>query len=84
MTSIRDVIIATFAEIWAEDHEEAAPTLENDTVLLETGLDSMAFAVFVTMLDDALGYDPFAIDDEAVYPVTFGEFVDFYEKHAPS
>ncbi|MCT2398417.1 acyl carrier protein [Novosphingobium mangrovi (ex Huang et al. 2023)] len=84
MSGLRDRIISTFEELWAEDHTDPAPELKDDTVLLETGIDSMGFAVFVTMLDDELGFDPFAMDSEAVYPVSFGEFVAFYEKHAPA
>ena len=83
MSELREKIVAVFNDLWAEDHDTPPPVLENDTVLLETGLDSMAFAVFVAQLDDELGFDPFTLDSEAVYPVTFGQFVDFYEKHAP-
>jgi acyl carrier protein len=83
MINLRDRIKLVFNELWAEDHDVDPPELQDDTVLLETGMDSMGFAVFVTMLDDELGYDPFAADSEAVYPRTFGEFVAFYGKHAP-
>ncbi len=84
MGRVRDTIISTFNELWSEDQDADPPELTDAIVLLETGMDSMSFAVFVTMLDDALGFDPFAMDDEAVYPVTFGEFVAFYEKHEPN
>jgi acyl carrier protein len=83
MTNIRESIVSVFNNLWAEDHDVPPPTLDSDTILLETGIDSMGFAVFVTMLDDELGFDPFSMDSEAVYPRTFGEFVEFYEKHAP-
>lgn len=79
---MREKIRALFNEMWAEDHDEPAPELSDDTVLLETGMDSMAFAVFVARLDDELGFDPFTASDEAYYPRTFGDFVAFYEKHA--
>jgi len=52
-------------------------------VLLETGLDSLGFAIFVSELEDQLGYDPFTLSQDAFYPQTFGEFVDFYAKHRP-
>jgi acyl carrier protein len=77
---MRDKIKAIFDEMWREDHDVEPPELNDDTVLLETGFDSMAFAVFVARLDDELGFDPFTAADDAYYPHTFGEFVAFYEK----
>jgi acyl carrier protein len=71
-----------FDEMWREDHGTEPPPLTYDTVLLETGFDSMAFAVFVSRLDQELGIDPFTLSEDAVYPRTFGEFVAFYEAHA--
>ena len=78
--ALREQIRAVFNEMWTEDHHTPPPPLADDTVLLETGFDSMAFAVFVARLDDDLGFDPFSDSDEAYYPSTFGEFVDFYHK----
>ena len=46
-------------------------------------LDSLGFAVLVTRLEERLGYDPFSLMDEAVYPATFREFVEVYERFAP-
>ncbi|MCB2015654.1 MAG: acyl carrier protein [Sphingobium sp.] len=80
---LRARIIALFNEMWREDREDEPPVLENDTVLLETGFDSMAFAVLVARLDDELGYDPFTMTEDPVYPQTFAEFIDFYTKCAP-
>ena len=57
------------------------PVLTNDTILLETGLDSLGFAMLIVELDNLLNFDPFSISEEAFYPVTFGQFLDFYEKH---
>ncbi|USI72462.1 acyl carrier protein [Sphingomonas morindae] len=82
MSEIRDRILQLFNEMWSEDHDTPPPELKDDTVLLETGFDSMAFAVLVTALDEELGFDPFTADENAVYPRTFGDFVAFYEKHA--
>lgn len=79
---MREKIRALFEEMWREDNEGEVPELRDDTVLLESGMDSMGFAVFVARLDDELGFDPFTMSDEAYYPRTFGEFVAFYEKHA--
>lgn len=51
--------------------------------LLESGLDSLGFAVLVTRLEEELGYDPFTLMEDAFYPTTFQQFVDIYEKYAP-
>jgi acyl carrier protein len=80
---MKEQIRSIFNEMWSEDHDTPPIQLDDDTVLLETGLDSMGFAVFVARLDEELGFDPFTIADEAVYPVTFGEFTAFYAKYAP-
>ena len=79
---MRDKIKAIFEEMWREDHPTEPPVLEDDTVLLETGFDSMAFAVFVARLDEELGFDPFTESEQAFYPSTFGEFVKFYQENA--
>ena len=41
------------------------------------------FAIFVTSLEEELGFDPFTLSDEAFYPQTFAEFVAFYERYQP-
>jgi len=76
---MRDKIIDAFNEIWTDSKGTTPPHLNDDTVLLETGLDSMGFAVLIMRLDDILGFDPFSASSEAVYPRTFREFVEFYE-----
>lgn len=71
-----------FAQVWAAEMGpgDPVPELRPDTVLLDTGLDSMGFAIFVSELEEVLGYDPFAIAENiTVYPQTFAEFVTFYE-----
>ncbi|PKA39979.1 acyl carrier protein [Rhizobium sullae] len=57
--------------------------LRDDTVLLESGLDSLGFAILVARLEEDLGWDPFTLSNEAVYPGTFGEFVAFYVHNQP-
>jgi hypothetical protein len=53
------------------------------TVLLESGLDSLGFAILVARLEEDLGYDPFIMMDEPIYPRTLGELVAIYQKFAP-
>jgi len=49
---------------------------------LESGLDSLSFALIVARLEDSLGFDPFDTDEEMKFPVTFGDFVKLYENHS--
>ena len=57
--------------------------LTDSTVLLQSGLDSLGFAILVAQLEEDLGYDPFTMMDEPYYPRTIGEFVSVYERFAP-
>ena len=82
--SIREIISATFSQVFSEQVEGIPlPLLSDDLILLESGLDSMGFAVLVVELEEILGFDPFSISEEAFYPSTFGEFVSFYENNEP-
>lgn len=74
----------TFASVWSTEHGTEAPKLEDDTVLLETGLDSLGFAIFVSQLEEDLGFDPFTLAEDSYYPQTFAEFVAFYKKYKPA
>ncbi|MCK1424827.1 acyl carrier protein [Bradyrhizobium sp. 182] len=81
---MRDKIQQVFNAVWREQNGTKPPVLESGTLLLDTGLDSLGFAIIVTRLDDELGYDPFTIAENAIYPQTFGEFAAFYEKYRPA
>lgn len=83
MTPIRQTILATYAEV-VESQSGARPAAlpEDGAVLLESGLDSLGFAILVTRLEESFGFDPFVESSEAYYPVTFGDFIGFYEAHA--
>ncbi len=83
MQTLEGDIRRVFAEVWALEKRSEAPDLMPDTILLETGLDSLGFAIFVSSLDEALGYDPFTLSEDAFYPQTFAEFVAFYERYRP-
>ena len=56
--------------------------IEQDMALLDSGLDSLAFAILVAELESELGYDPFSLMSTPVYPATYGEFCAMYEKYA--
>jgi acyl carrier protein len=76
--SLRLTIIGQIEQIAREQNKQLAP-LTDDLVLLESGLDSLAFAVLVARLEDVLGFDPFTASDDVYYPVTLGDFVRFYD-----
>ena len=63
----------------AREHGKILAPLKDDQVLAECGLDSLGFAVLVARLEDTLGVDPFTAAEEAVFPVTLGDFVKVYE-----
>ena len=82
--TLKENISLTFSRVFSEQTEGASlPELNDDLVLLESGLDSMGFAVLVVELEEILGFDPFSISEDAFYPSTFGEFVSFYEDNKP-
>jgi acyl carrier protein len=67
-----------FEEVAREQQRRLAP-LSDNLRLVESGLDSLSFALIVARLEEALGYDPF--DTAESFPVTFGDFVTLYEKY---
>lgn len=83
MDELEQTIRKTFADIWQSQIGTEAPDLKSEDLLLETGLDSLGFAILVATLEETLEYDPFTLSDGAFYPQTFAEFVDFYKKHRP-
>jgi acyl carrier protein len=76
--SVKATVIAQIQQI-AEDNKKSLPPLTDDLVLLDSGLDSLALAILVVRLEDALGCDPFSESDDVAYPVTLGDFIRFYE-----
>ena len=79
--SVRPTIVAQFEQVAREQAKKLAP-LSDDLVLLESGLDSLCFAIIVARLEDTLGIDPFSAAEEVDFPVTFGDFIRFYEDGA--
>ena len=76
--SLRLTIVSQIERVAREQKKTIAP-LADDLPLLESGLDSLCFAILVARLEDELGVDPFSAAPEAGFPTTFGEFVKFYE-----
>jgi acyl carrier protein len=77
--SVRSTVIAEFEQVAAEQKRKLA-RLTDDLALLDSGLDSLSFALIVLRLEAALGFDPFDVEDVR-FPVTFADFVKLYEVH---
>lgn len=82
MKQIENVIREQFKEVMETMGLSMRQQLTDDAVLLETGMDSLGFAVLVARLEQELGYDPFVLFDSPIYPRIFREFVDIYEEFA--
>jgi acyl carrier protein len=80
-SNFRDEIISQFRLVADEQDKRLAP-LTDELPLLDSGLDSLCFAILVTRLEDSLGVDPFTTSEDASFPVTLGDFINFYENAA--
>jgi acyl carrier protein len=81
--STRLTIISQIEQV-AEEQKIKLPPLTDELVLLDSGLDSLCFAILVARLEDTLGVDPFTASDDVYFPVTLGDFVKVYENAAKS
>jgi len=79
--SIRLTILEQLKQIALEQKKSLAP-LNDELPLLESGLDSLCFAILVARLEDVVGVDPFTTSEDAAFPSTVGEFIRFYEHAA--
>jgi hypothetical protein len=75
---MRETILAAFAQV-AKEQGRDIPALTDETRLVDSGLDSLCFAIIVARLEDSLGVDPFATGDYGDFPTRFGDFVRLYE-----
>jgi acyl carrier protein len=78
--NVIDIIKAQIIEVAEITDTTINTEFSENTVLLESGLDSLGFAILVAKLEEEFDVDPFADAETAVYPTTFGEFVSIYEK----
>jgi len=76
--SIRSVIISEIRTVAKEQGKEVR-SLEDNLLLLDSGLDSLCFAILVARLEDSLGIDPFSGARPDQFPSTLGELVAFYD-----
>jgi acyl carrier protein len=79
--SVRSIITSHFEQVALEQKRKLV-RLTDDCKLVDSGLDSLSFALIVMRLEDALGHDPFDQAGPVSFPVTFGDFVKMYEKSA--
>ena len=77
---MRTLILQLMAEIAENTDCTLADGIDDHTVLLESGLDSLGFAILVARLEEELGRDPFTEMEEVIYPRTLGEFIAIYEQ----
>ena len=82
MNNLREKITTAIQEIGNMRGTEVG-VLTDETILLESGLDSLGFAILVAKLEEDLGYDPFVLMDLPVYPRTFSDFIEVYQRFAP-
>ena len=79
--TVKLTIMSEMQQIAQEQQKELAP-LSDDLVLLDSGFDSLCFAVLVARLEDKLGVDPFTQSDDTTFPVTLSDLVRTYENAA--
>ena len=79
--TVRSVVEQQTRLVASEQFKTLAP-LTSDMVLLDSGLDSLCFAIIVARLEDELGVDPFSSVEAVEMPVTFGDLVAGYERAA--
>lgn len=80
---MKDKILVLMSEIAAENGVQLRQDITDATVLLDSGLDSLGFAILVARLEEEVGFDPFTLMDEPVYPQTLGELVAIYDRFLP-
>lgn len=75
---VRVAILDEFNAVARLQHKTLAP-ITDDLTLLNSGFDSMCFAILVTRLEDRLGIDPVKIFEEVDFPQTVGDFISIYK-----
>ena len=82
MNNLREKITTAIQEV-ANMRGTEVINLSDETILLESGLDSLGFAILVAKLEEDLGYDPFVLMNMPVYPRTFIDFIEVYQRFSP-
>lgn len=79
--SAKLTIIDTIEQVAREHGNKLAP-LRDDLILIDSGLDSLGFAVLVARLEEKLGIDPFTASGDVMFPLTLGDLVKAYDNGA--
>jgi len=79
---MKNEIVTAIRQVADESGKELVSDFGEETVLLESGLDSLDFAIIVARLEEQLNSDPFSVMEEPVYPRTLADFIAIYEAHA--
>lgn len=80
--TIRTAILSHLQQIVSASNRPSPKHMDDDLVLVESGLDSLGMAILVTRLEDSLGIDPFTDTQMTSPPVTLGDFIKIYENAA--
>lgn len=76
--NVRSEIFDLFKQVAHEQDRRLEP-LSDELPLMDSGLDSLCFAIVVSRLETTLGVDPFSKNEDVPFPVNLREFVRFYE-----
>jgi acyl carrier protein len=76
--SNRSRIISEIRAVAAEQNK-SLEQLTDDLALLDSGLDSLCFAILVSRLEEVTGRDPFYSDRGLHSPRTVGELIALYD-----
>ena len=76
--TVRSEILDQFKQVAHEQDMQLGP-LSDELPLLDSGLDSLCFAILVSRLENVLGVDPFSENEGTPFPVNVGDFIRFYE-----
>ena len=76
--SVRGLVFQTITAV-AEEQGKILGPISDQTVLMDSGLDSLCVAIVVARLDDQLEVDPFGTADDVTLPITLSDFIQIYE-----
>ena len=77
--NVRTEILDQFKQVAHEQDMPLRQLVSDESPLLDTGLDSLCFAIIVSRLETVLGVDPFSNNEDTPFPVNVGDFIRFYE-----
>ena len=76
--SVRSAVMQQFTQVAKEQSKPLAPLSDNDGF----GQARQCALWLRARLEDELGIDPFSTAEDLQFPVTLGNFVEFYENAA--